>query len=189
MSSASATPAGPSVAGRFAAPGPKISEADEPRLMALIDEEAKAAGETVPEDIYLTMEANAAVMQRSRTHRVMIVGIPLLHILTERELRGVIAHEFGHYSGGDTKLGPWIHRTRETIGRTIRQLSDDDGDESWSKRLVRLPFIWYGKAFLRITAAISRRQEFAADACRSGSPPSRAGRTASPTSRRARSSC
>ena len=30
---------------------------------------------------------------------------------------------------------------------------------------VRAPFIWYGKAFLRITAAISRREEFAADRC------------------------
>ena len=132
--------------------------------MGLIAEEAKAAGESVPEDVYLTMEINAAVMQRSRTHRVMIVGVPLLQILSERELRGVIAHEFGHYSGGDTRLGPWIYRTRETIGRTIAQLSDDDGDDSWSQRLVRLPFIWYGNAFLRITAAISRRQEFAADA-------------------------
>ncbi len=149
---------------RFTEPGPKVTEADEPRLMGLIAEEAKAAGESVPEDVYLTMEINAAVMQRSRTHRVMIVGIPLLQILSERELRGVIAHEFGHYTGGDTRLGPWIYRTRETIGRTIVQLSDDDGDDSWSQKLVRLPFIWYGNAFLRITAAISRRQEFAADA-------------------------
>ena len=31
--------------------------------------------------------------------------------------------------------------------------------------VVRQPFIWYGNAFLRITAAISRREEFAADAC------------------------
>ena len=36
---------------------------------------------------------------------------------------------------------------------------------TWEHWLVRLPFVWYGKAFLRITAAISRRQEFAADAC------------------------
>jgi Zn-dependent protease with chaperone function len=149
---------------RFADPGPKVNEADEPRLMGLIAEEARAAGESVPEDVYLTMEINAAVMQRSRTHRVMIVGIPLLQILSERQLRGVIAHEFGHYSGGDTRLGPWIYRTRETMGRTIAQLSAGDGDDSWSRTLVRLPFIWYGNAFLRITAAISRRQEFAADA-------------------------
>jgi Zn-dependent protease with chaperone function len=157
---------------RFSDPGPKITETDEPQLMKMIAEEAKAAGEPVPEDVYLTMEVNAAVMQRSRTHRVMIVGIPLLHILTERQVRGVIAHEFGHYSGGDTRLGPWIYRTRETIGRTIVQLSDDEGDDSWSQKAVRLPFIWYGKAFLRITAAISRRQEFAADRCAVG----RAGR-------------
>src|SRR5215207_3255183 len=53
---------------RFESPGPRIAETDEPRLMALIAEVAKAAGETVPGDVYLTMEANAAVMQRSRTH-------------------------------------------------------------------------------------------------------------------------
>ena len=120
----------------------------------------------MPDDIYLTLEANAAVTQASRTRRVLIVGVPLLHILSERELRGVIAHEFGHYSGGDTRLGPWIYRTRETIGRTIGQLSYEDDDESWSQRAVRQPFIWYGHAFLRITAKISRRQEFAADALR-----------------------
>ncbi len=46
----------------------------------------------------------------------------------------MLAHEFGHYSGGDTKLGPWIYRTRETIVRTVAQLSDEDGDESWSQK-------------------------------------------------------
>ena len=79
----------------------------------------------MPDDVYLTLEANAAVTQASRSRRVLIIGVPLLHILSERELRGVIAHEFGHYSGGDTKLGPWIFRTRETIIRTVQQLSDD----------------------------------------------------------------
>ena len=117
----------------------------------------------MPDDVYLTLEANAAVTQASRTRRVLIIGVPLLHILSERELRGVIAHEFGHYSGGDTRLGPWIYRTRETIIRTVLQLSDADGDEAWSQQLVRQPFIWYAKAFLRITAKISREQEFAAD--------------------------
>ena len=103
----------------------------------------------MPDEVFLTMEANAAVAQVSRTRRVMIVGVALMELLTERELRGVIAHEFGHYRGGDTRLGPWIHRTRETIARTIDRLS---ADESISRIIVRQPFIWYGKAFLRITA-------------------------------------
>ena len=42
-------------------------------------------------------------------------------------------------------------------------MSDADGDEGWTQKLVRQPFIWYAKAFLRITAKISRQQEFAAD--------------------------
>jgi Zn-dependent protease with chaperone function len=150
---------------KFEAPGLEVTESDQPRLFELVRGEADAAGEPMPDAVYLTLEANAAVTQASRTKRVLIVGIPLLQILSERELRGVLAHEFGHYTGGDTRLGPWIYRTRETIIRTVTQLSDEDGDDSWSQKVVRQPFIWYGRAFLRITAAISRRQEFAADAC------------------------
>ena len=146
----------------FTAPGVKVTASEQPRLLALVEEEAKAAGEPMPDDVYLTLEANAAVTQASRTRRVLIVGVPLLHILSESELRGVLAHEFGHYSGGDTRLGPWIYRTRETIERTVEQLSAHRG--SLARELARWPFIWYGRSFLKITAAISRRQEFAADA-------------------------
>lgn len=148
----------------FAPPGVRLTRESQPRLLKMIDEEAQAAGERTPDEVYATLEVNAGVLEVGRHRRVMIVGLPLLHLISERGLRSVLAHEFGHYSGGDTRLGPWIYRTREAIGRTIEQLSDEDGDESWSKKAVRLPFIWYGKAFLRITNAISRRQEFAADA-------------------------
>ena len=148
----------------FRAPGVRLTREGQPRLLALVDDEAAACGERTPEEVYATFEVNAAVLDVNRRRRVMIVGLPLLHLVSERGLRAVIAHEFGHYAGGDTKLGPWIFRTRAAIGRTIAQLSDEDGSEGWTKRAVRAPFIWYGKAFLRITNAISRREEFAADA-------------------------
>jgi heat shock protein HtpX len=152
----------------FSPPGPRISPADQPRLMAAVEEVARSTGQAMPDETYVTLEANAAVTEvsnglRRGRRRVLIVGLPLLHLLSERELRGVVAHEFGHYGGGDTRLGPWIWRTRETIERTVALLTDDE-DDSWSQRAVRAPFIWYGKAFLRITSAISRPQEFAADA-------------------------
>jgi len=150
--------------GRFTPPGVRITQAEQPALVGLIDDEARACGEAPPNEIYVTFEANAGVLELGRRRRVMLVGLPLLQIITERGLRAVIAHEYGHYAGGDTRLGPWIHRTRETVLRTIAHLSDEDGDESWTQALVRLPFLWYGHAFLRITNAISRREEFAADA-------------------------
>src|SRR4051812_30035070 len=60
--------------------------------------------------------------------------------------------------------------------------------DSWEHWLVRLPFVWYGKAFLRMTAAISRRQEFAADTCaarRAGPVPARRRRDRAAGGRRA----
>jgi Zn-dependent protease with chaperone function len=151
---------------RFVAPGIKVTAEDQPRLLEIVGEEAARADEPVPAEIYLTFEPNASVMEPKRGRRVLVVGVGLLRILTERELRGVLAHEFGHYRGGDLKAGPWIYRTRTAIGRTIDNLSEHEvADESWSQRAIRKPFLWYGNAFLRITAAISRREEFAADAC------------------------
>jgi heat shock protein HtpX len=127
---------------------------------------ASETNQAPPDETYATLEANAAVTQvggvlRGRGRRVLIVGLPLVRILTVDELRSVLAHEFGHYAGGDTRLGQWTYRTRAAIERTIVSLHDED---SWGMRMVQRPFIWYGNAFLRITNAISRRQEFAADA-------------------------
>jgi hypothetical protein len=78
-------------------------------------------------------------------------------MLSVDELRAVLAHEFGHYHGGDTALGPWIYRTRSAIGRTLASLSRHSS-------LLMKPFHWYGLGFLRITHGISRSQEYAADA-------------------------
>lgn len=85
------------------------------------------------------------------------LGLPLLSSLSERELSTVIAHEFGHFVGGDLSLGPWIYRTRASIANTVYDLDD-------SIFFLDLLFLSYGKWFLRISASISRSQEFAADA-------------------------
>ena len=157
---------------RFEAPGVLVGAEDQPRLTALIAEESRALEMDPPDEVYATFEANAGVTQAGRRWWVMIVGLPLFQLLSERGLRGVVAHELGHYAGGDTKLGPWIYRTRATIGRTLDHLTDEDGDDGWTQTAIRKPFEWYATAFLRITASISRRQEYAADAFAAG----RAGR-------------
>jgi hypothetical protein len=115
----------------------------------------------MPAEVYLVADLNAWVAQRGGimgfgSHRVMGLGLPLLQILTVSQLRAVLAHEFGHYYGGDTRLGPWIYKTRAAIGRTLQSL---DGAGS----ILQVLFQLYGKMFLRITQAISRQQEFTAD--------------------------
>lgn len=145
---------------KFAAPGPQLTRDQHPQLFTELDGVANSVNQAMPREVYLVPDVNAWVMQRGGimgfgSHRVMGLGLPLMRMLTRSQFRAVLAHEFGHYHGGDTRLGPWIYKTRGAIGRTLQSL----GDGSW----LQLPFLWYGKMFLRITHAVSRRQEFVAD--------------------------
>lgn len=146
---------------RFRAPGPLLEATTNPRLFKELNDVASKVGEPMPHEVYLVPEVNAGVRERGgfmrRGRRVMVLGLPLLQVLSISEMRAVLAHEFGHYHGGDTRLAPWIYKTREAIIRTVRQLSG-------SSSVLHIPFVWYGRMFLRVTQAISRRQEFAADA-------------------------
>ena len=145
---------------RFTPPGPLLKPEENPALFAMIRDVARATGQAMPAEVYLCHDLNAWVSQRGGfmglgSRRVMGLGLPLMQVLTEAQLRAVLAHEFGHFHGGDTKLGPWIWKTRGAIVRTVQGLGDS---------LVQKPFLLYAKGFLRITHAISRRQEIAADA-------------------------
>jgi heat shock protein HtpX len=143
----------------FEAPGPRLDERTHPKLFGVIDDVATATGQQPPADVFLLNEVNAWVAQRGGimgfgSHRVMGIGLPLLQAVTVPEFRAIIAHEFGHYSSGDVKLGPWIYKTRGAIGRTIAGVQ---------QTAVQAPFVWYGRQFLKLTHAISRQQEFIAD--------------------------
>lgn len=145
---------------KFEPPGPPLTRDQHPRLFDELEGVAKSVNQAMPVEVYLVPDVNAWVAQRGgimgfASRRVMGLGLPLMRMLTRSQFRAVLAHEFGHYHGGDTKLGPWIYKTRGAIGRTLGTL----GDGSW----LQLPFLWYGKMFLRITHAVSRHQEFVAD--------------------------
>ncbi len=145
---------------RFVAPGPELRPERHPELFKAIREVGERTKQELPASVYIVPEMNAWVTQRGGfmgigSNRVMGIGLPLLQITTVSQFKAILAHEFGHYYGGDTSLGPWIYKTRRAIGRTLYSL----GEGSW----IQKPFIWYGNLFLRITHAISRQQEYAAD--------------------------
>jgi Zn-dependent protease with chaperone function len=146
---------------RFVPPGPKLTQAEHPKLFAEIEAVAGATGQDVPAEVYLTHDINAWVTERGGfmglgRRRVMGLGLPLMHLLSVSQFRAVLAHEFGHYHGGDTALGPWIYRTREAMSRAIQALAQRES-------VLQTPFLWYGNFFMRVTQAISRAQEFSAD--------------------------
>jgi heat shock protein HtpX len=144
---------------RFEKPGPQLTPSTAPELFALIDGVATATSQPRPSEVYLLNDVNAWVTQRGGmmgfgSRRVMGVGLPLVNSLTRAELQAVIAHEFGHYVGGDVGLGPWIYKTRAAIARTMAGL-----DQSYLQWVFNL----YGRMFMRLTMAVSRQQEFVAD--------------------------
>lgn len=141
--------------------GPVVLRGDAPELWAVVDEVATLAGTRGPDEIRLAPDVNAGVWEEARLlglvggTRRMVLGVPLLQGLTVAQLRSVLAHELGHYSHDDTRLSVVVHRGRAVIGATLAQLQGSVA--GWLLRQ-------YGKLYLLVSAATSRRQELAADA-------------------------
>lgn len=141
--------------------GFRIDARSEPRLLALIDEVAEAMSTKVPDEVHLTPDVNAFVYEQGRifglvrTRRILGVGLALVNVLTVDELRSVLAHEYGHYVGGDTRLAGIVYRIRASLSRTLTHPHSG---------FIRGLFAAYGRLFLRLTQPISRDQELAADA-------------------------
>ncbi|HKV98932.1 MAG TPA: M48 family metallopeptidase [Vicinamibacterales bacterium] len=143
----------------FVPPGPQLHEAAQPRLFSMIREVAGRTAEAMPAEVFLVPDVNAYVAQRGGFggfggQRIMGLGLPLLTVLTVDELKAVLAHEFGHYRGGDVSLGPLVYRTRAAIGRTLQETAGS---------FIAAPFRAYGRVFLRVSSSVSRHQEFVAD--------------------------
>lgn len=157
----------------FVAPGLPLEHASHPRLFAELELIAAALREPLPTEVYLIGDANAWVADRGGimgfgSRRVMGLGLPLLAALNISQFRAILAHEFAHYYGGDTKLGPWLHRTQMAMIRTFQNL----GSVGTTMRVALMQLLYYivfgilkayWRLFLRAINFVSRRQEFRAD--------------------------
>ena len=158
---------------KFKAPGVLIERTAQPRLFAEIENIAGALNEPMPSEVYLIGDVNAWVADRGGlmgfgSRRVMGLGLPLLSILTVSQFRAVLAHEFAHYYGGDTSLGPWVYKTQTAIVRIFQNI----GSVGKLARIAILGVMylvvatlmkWYFVVFLRAINLVSRKKEYRAD--------------------------
>lgn len=137
-----------------------LGEADQPRLWREVRELAGFAATRPPDEIQLVAAANAGVAEETSVlglvggTRKMSLGAPLLVGLSREQLRAVLAHELGHYSGRHTALGALTYRGKEAIGQVLTEL-----DESF----VRIPLRLYARLYFAVSQTVNRRQEFEAD--------------------------
>lgn len=159
---------------RFEPPGPELLPGEHPLLFRQIKRVAAVTGQREPAQVYLVGDVNAFVAERGGLmgiggQRVMGIGLPMLSVLTVSELRAVLTHEFGHFVGGDTRLGKWIFKTRAALARTLNNLANAGNASDVSEVaivfvVVHAPFRWFFAFYMRFTQALSRSQEFDADA-------------------------
>ena len=158
---------------KFEAPGLLISRSGHPALFAELEDIAASLDEPVPGEVYLIGQVNAFVSDRGGllgfgSRRILAIGLPLLSLLTVSEFRGVLAHEFAHYYSGDTRMGPWVHRTQSAMIRSFQNIGSlrDVGRIGILQamlQLVTLILKWNFLFFLRVINLVSRKKEFRAD--------------------------
>jgi len=158
---------------RFEAPGLLLDRESQPRLFAELESIAASLNEPMPREVYLIGDVNAFVADRGGimgfgSRRIMGLGLPLMSILTVSQFRAVLAHEFAHYYGGDTSLGPWIYKTQKAIVRIFENI----GSVGKLARIAILGAMYlvvatlmksYFIVFLRAMNFASRKREYRAD--------------------------
>ena len=146
--------------------GRRLTRREHPRLFEVVDDVRRAAGAPPAHEILLTNDLNAAVVQVPRLglfgwqKNYLILGLPLLQILSLDELRAVLAHEFGHLSGAHGRFGAWIYRVRAGWSRLNESLQRE---EHWGQFLFVPFFNWYAPRFTAYSFVQARQQEYEAD--------------------------
>lgn len=116
--------------------------------------------------VLITDEINAAIAQHPKfglfgwEQNYLILGLPLMQAMHEKELLAVIAHEYGHLSGHHSRLGGFIYRLRATWAR-LQSISESWHD--WGSRAIAKLFSWYAPYFNAYTFVYARQNEYVAD--------------------------
>ncbi len=173
---------------RFSSEGlVEVTEEDQPRLFEFLRALCRDAGSALPGRVYLSHEVNAAVSYpRSLLSLVwpirknLVIGLGLVSALDLSELKGVLAHELGHFSQASMKLGQYVYVANGVVADLVF------GRDRWDRALrewkgvdLRLSFpawilsgvVWLLRKLLELAfrginlanVSLSRQMEFDAD--------------------------
>lgn len=104
----------------------EIQRKDHPKLYAIIDEIVLKVGTDFPKKVYLSNELNASVFYDSSfmsmffpTRKNLHIGLSLVNLMSEDELKGILAHEFGHFAQRTMKVGSYIYNFNKMVYHMI----------------------------------------------------------------------
>jgi len=143
----------------------EIQREQDPALFAMVEEVAGRAGMPMPR-VYVmdSMQPNAFATGRSPKHAAVAVTAGIRQLLTERELRAVMAHELAHVKNRDILTSSVVAAIASAISMAAWAGMWFGGSRREGGGAGLLAIIVAPIAAMLIQLGISRSREFAADA-------------------------
>jgi heat shock protein HtpX len=144
-----------------------ISEEEDPRLYEMVRELTTRAGLPMPKLYVIPQEQpNAFATGRNPNHSAVAVTAGIRKLLTEDELRGVLAHELGHVRNHDILLTSVVASIASAITWIGYMVLWIGGDDDSPLGIIGPLLLWILApiAAAVIQLAISRQREYSADA-------------------------
>ncbi len=138
--------------------GPVVARVDAPLLFNTIDSVGRRLGVKPPGQVRLTYLPCCGVVAWGHS-RALLIGLPLFRVLTQGELRAIVAHELAHLARGDATRAARSARFVEALERAVEH----------NKPRVWGPLGAWARLCLReasrLIEPVSRGQEARADRC------------------------
>lgn len=150
----------------------RIESREQPQFFEMVKEVALKTKTQIPDHVIVSSDCEFSV-QNSKVitldnnklkGRILTISAPLLHFLTVDELKGILVHEFAHFSGKDTIFSNKIQPIYTGAIETIKSISESGN--TWMtipNLLPRIILSRYIDGFHRINMRISRGREFRSD--------------------------
>jgi Zn-dependent protease with chaperone function len=147
--------------------GPLLREDDAPGIYVVLAEMARKVGVAPPDEVRLTYLPCCGVLEQ-RTwaglrpgRRVLVLGLPLVYVLSVEEFRAAVAHELAHLSRGDAALAFMLSHFVDALDQSI----EHGAATPWGWLNPCVVFAWLVRgAFRVLSSPLARYQEYRADA-------------------------
>jgi heat shock protein HtpX len=142
----------------------EISPAEDPALWGIVEQLSQRAGLPMPR-VYISPAAapNAFATGRGPRHSAVCVTAGLRQMLSDEELRGVIAHELSHVKNRDILISTIAAIMAGAISSITYMAMWGNDDRRSNPLIALLLMILAPMAAMLIQLAISRSREFEAD--------------------------
>lgn len=142
-----------------------MDPSEAPELFGELERLRRACDAPAFDAVYIDGQMNAAIYQTGsrggRVKHVLVLGLPLLSLLSAEQCGAIVVHEYAHISRNHGHLARWVYMARQ---RWHALEAMHERNHRFVTAPLRLFLSWYVPRMLRETRAFSRRCEKVADA-------------------------